>query len=289
MGKYHPLRKNAIPGMIPGNFFIRMWNISLFPLSKDKVFHHGFSGSIRRAGSRFPGKIWETGQRTPPQKNKFQERESEMDMKKIGLLCFGILFAVTAIGAESTRSLPPPDQKGGKPLMQVLTERKSARAYDENKKMDMQTLSNLLYAAYGVNRPDGRHTAPTARNLQDMYLYVALPDGTYLYEPATHSLKLVSEKDLRGEFGKQSGMFRSASAAIAYVSDTSKFSSDRDKIFYPANHAGYISQNVYLFCASEGLSTVVCAMVDRDALAKALGLPAQMQIQLCQPVGYPKK
>lgn len=204
----------------------------------------------------------------------------KMTCALLSLLCSISLFA-----AEKTIKLPEPDKTGGKPLMETLTERRSSRAFSD-KKLDRQTLSTLLYAAYGINRPDGRHTAPTARNVQDMYVYVGLEEGTYVYVPSTHSLELVSEKDLRSQFGRQAH-FAAAPVALTYVSDTSKYSTDEDKIFYPANHAGYISQNVYLFCASEGLSTVICAMVDKEELGKALGLSKDMKVLLSQPVGYP--
>lgn len=193
--------------------------------------------------------------------------------------------ALFAQSSEST-PLPTPDKTGGKPLMQCLAERKTARSFSD-KKLSGQQLSNLLFAAWGINRKDGRHTAPTARNLQDMSVYVAMDKGVYLFEPATHSLKILTDKDLRGILGKQEKMFRSAPVVLIYVSDTNHYSKPEDKILYPANHAGYISQNVYLFAASEGLNTVVCGAIDRDQIAKALNLKNGVKVMFTQPIGYP--
>ena len=200
-----------------------------------------------------------------------------------------LLFA-SAIAQDEVVKLPPPDKKGGKPLMQCLTERKSERSFSD-RQLEPQVLSNLFYAAYGINREDGGRTAPSARNAQDMLVYAAMPSGLYLYNPADNTLELKLNKDIREKCGMQSDMHKKAALVLIYVSDTSKLkTSDKDvKEFYSANHTGYISQNVYLFCASEGLNTVVCAMIDKDALSKLMGLPENCMIQLIQPLGYPVK
>ena len=190
--------------------------------------------------------------------------------------------------AEKTIKLPPPDKAGGKPLMQCLTERKSERKFD-SKPLPPQILSDLLYAADGISRPDGRKTVPTARNLQSQEVYAAMADGLYLYHPKTHSLDLVKAGDIREKCGMQA-IHKTAPIVLIYVGDVSKIGKNAaEKVFYAANHAGYASQNVYLYCASAGLSTVVCGLVDKPALEKAIGLPNTKRVQLTQPVAYPAK
>ncbi len=202
-------------------------------------------------------------------------------------LAFSILGAAAlscaAIEFIAGNGLPSPDKTGGKPLMQCLTERKSTREFDGTKRLDAQTLSNLLYAAWGVNRPDGKHTAPTAMNRQAVEVFVLLPDGVFHYSPATHGLERISDVDARAQAGPQP-MHADAAAVFVLVADTSK----QDNAGYNAFEAGCVSQNISLFCASEGLGTVVVAWFNRDALDKALKLPKTWNIQMVQPVGFPK-
>jgi len=186
--------------------------------------------------------------------------------------------------------LPAPQMDGGKPLMQVLKERASARAFSPEK-LPPQTLSNMLWAAFGVNRPaSGGRTAPSANNSQDMDVYVATADGLFLYDAKAHALKQILAEDIRALAGRQA-FVKDAPVNLIYVSDLSKMTraAPEDKEFYAAAHTGFISQNVYLFCASEGLATVVRAMIDRPALAKAMGLRPDQKITLAQTVGYPRR
>ena len=190
--------------------------------------------------------------------------------------------------AEKTIKLPPPDKAGGKPLMQCLTERKSERKFD-SKPLPPQILSDLLYAADGISRPDGRKTVPTARNLQSHEVYAAMADGLYLYHPKTHSLDLVKAGDIREKCGMQA-IHKTAPIVLIYVGDVSKIGKNAaEKVFYAANHAGYASQNVYLYCTSAGLATVVCGLVNKPELEKAMELPGTKRVQLTQPVAYPAK
>ena len=190
--------------------------------------------------------------------------------------------------AEKTIKLPPPDKAGGKPLMQCLTERKSERKFD-SKPLPPQILSDLLYAADGISRPDGRKTVPTARNLQSQEVYAAMADGLYLYHPKTHSLDLVKAGDIREKCGMQA-IHKTAPIVLIYVGDVSKSGKNAaEKVFYAANHAGYASQNVYLYCTSAGLATVVCGLVNKPELEKAMELPGTKRVQLTQPVAYPAK
>ncbi len=188
-----------------------------------------------------------------------------------------------------TIQLPAPQKTGGKPLMQALAERQSGREFGAQK-LAPQVLSNLLWAAWGINRPDGRRTAPSARNWQDIDVYVTLPEGLYLYDAKAHALALVVAEDLRGATGSQP-VPAQAPLNLVYVSDGAKIpaaTAEVDRAMYAGAHTGFISQNVYLFCASEGLTTVVRALVDRPALAKRMQLRPEQRITLVQTVGYKK-
>jgi len=187
-----------------------------------------------------------------------------------------------------TIQLSAPDLERGKLLMQALKERKSTRSFSP-KKLPLDVLSNLLWAASGVNRPEtGLLTAPTASNRQEIDVYVALEEGLYLYNPVPHTLSLVLEKDIRKSTGRQP-FTQKAPVNLIFVADYSKMGgSQESRDFYSATDTGYISQNVYLFCASEGLVTVVLGWVDRPSLKKIMNLNDDQVIILTQPVGYPK-
>jgi len=184
--------------------------------------------------------------------------------------------------------LPAPQKQGGKPLMAALSERMSGRSFT-GEKLPMQTLSNLLWAAFGINRPDGRRTAPSAKNWQETDVYVATPDGAYLYDAAKNTLNPVVTKDIRAMTGTQP-FVKDASVNLIYVSDYSKIGEgSTDKQILIGADVGVIAENVYLFCASEGLATVLRAGIDRDQLAKELKLGPDRKITFAQSVGYPKK
>jgi nitroreductase len=185
------------------------------------------------------------------------------------------------------RLLPKPRTEGGKPLMQTLMERKSSRAFATRKLPD-QVLSDLLWAAWGINRPDGRRTAPSAMNRQEIDLYLILPEAALLYDAQEHGLRQLVTEDLRSQAGSQP-FVQDAPLNLIYVADLAKSGgeSEQDKILYYGSAAGFISQNVYLYCASEGLATVVRAYVERDALAQSLSLRAEQRIVFAQSVGYP--
>ena len=208
-------------------------------------------------------------------------------MKKLILACICFLSLSGSVLAE-TILLPAPVKEGGMPLMQALNERHVSRQFNPEKKMDYQTLSNLLWAAFGENRPDGRRTAPTARNAQDTMIYVALPEGVYLYNAQKNALEEVSKEDIRAKTGKQSEMLADASVVLIYVSDYDKldFAEGEKKLFYSALHTGSIYQNVDLFAASEGLNTVMLGMVNYEELPTLLKLPENQKVLIVQPVGY---
>jgi SagB-type dehydrogenase family enzyme len=172
--------------------------------------------------------------------------------------------------------------------MGVLKERKSERAF-RTEKLSSQVLSNLLWAAFGINRPDGRRTAPSALNRQEIAVYVTLPEGVYLYDAKAHRLEKIISGDLRAATGTQP-FVAEAFLNLVYVADYAMMpdTSDADKILYSGADTGFIGQNVYLYCASEGLATVIRAGIDRDALGKALKLRPTQKITLAQSVGYSK-
>lgn len=186
------------------------------------------------------------------------------------------------------RNLPPADLSGGLPLMQALQRRASNRRLAATPLPD-PVLSNLLWAARGINRPEsGRLTAPSASNWQEIDLYVARPEGTYLYEPQKHRLMGAAAGDLRPECGVQSFVAQ-APVVLVYVANLAamKGADEDGRRFYPPCDTGYISAHVYLFCASEGLSTVALISVDKPVLHRRLGLRPDQVVTLTQPVGYP--
>jgi nitroreductase len=190
--------------------------------------------------------------------------------------------------ARPVIKLPSPDKRGGVPLMLALAKRRSTREF-ARKALPQSVLSNLLWAAYGVNRRDGGRTAPSAINAQEIDVYVALPGGAYLYDARAHALKLVAGSDLRRITGYQD-FVDDAPLDLVYVVDHSRMKmipvASRES--YAAAAAGAITQNVYLFAASAGLVTVIRAWIDRSAIADALGLTHDQYVLLSQTVGYPK-
>jgi SagB-type dehydrogenase family enzyme len=209
--------------------------------------------------------------------------------KWLGLLMMS--FTLSGFAQESaTIKLPPPQMEGGMPLMQALKTRHSTREFSRNA-LPPQVLSNLLWAANGVNRPDsGKRTAPSARDWREIDVYVAMSDGTYRYDPNTHTLHRVAVGDMRALTGVQD-FVGTAPVNLVYVADLDRMSggATEQKAVYSAADTGFIAQNVYLFCASAGLATVVRGSVDHETLAAALGLGKHQQIILAQSVGYPVK
>jgi nitroreductase len=201
------------------------------------------------------------------------------------------LFAAPPIwsAAQDEFALPAPQTTGGKPLMQALQARRTVRDYRPDP-LPPQILSNLLWAAFGVNRPaQGGRTAPSAHDAQDIDIYVVTADSVSLYDARRNRLQRVLARDIRALTGRQS-FVRDAPLTLVYVADFEKFprDSEADRIFYSAADAGFISQNVYLYCASEGLATMVRAYIDKPALANAMHLSRHQHIILAQSVGYPK-
>jgi len=199
------------------------------------------------------------------------------------------IYSVTVCAEEiKPIKLLPPQTEGGKPLMQALKDRKSMRAFSP-KELPSQMLSNLLWAASGINRPEtGGRTAPTARNMQEIDIYVVKAEGIYLFDTKANELIPVLAGDMRSLTGKQD-FVKSAPINLVYVSDLSKMAGmpAQDADLYAAMDTGFISENVYLYCASSDLATVVRGWVDKTELAKKMKLRPDQRVVLAQTVGYP--
>jgi SagB-type dehydrogenase family enzyme len=206
------------------------------------------------------------------------------------LLVLGLSPILAAAQELRPLELPKPQTDGGRPLMQVLRDRHSTREFKPDK-LPLQVLSNLLWAAFGINRPEtGKRTAPSAMNWQEVDIYVALPEGLYVYDAKAHRLNSILADDVRAATGGQD-FVKGAPLNLVYVADLArtKDAGAEEKNFYTTIDVGFISQNVYLFCASEGLATVVRGTVDRPVLAKLMKLRPEQKIIVAQTVGYPKK
>jgi len=214
----------------------------------------------------------------------------ERVIRHFGLVVLTLIACLTlALGQESSPvPLPPPQTSGGRPLMQVLKDRHSTRDFS-SQKLSPQVLSNLLWAAFGINRPDGKRTAPSAMNWQEIDIYVATQDGLYVYDAKANALNPVLSQDVRAATGQQS-FVKEAPLNLVYVADLGKTgrAGGGDQTLFIGADTGFIAQNVYLFCASEGLAAVVRGSVDREVLAKVAKLRPNQKIILAQTVGYPK-
>ncbi len=190
-------------------------------------------------------------------------------MKYIGLLI--LLFCAAGMQAASlpVLELLPPDKTRGTAVMQALADRKSTREFAPEK-LSLRDLSDLLWAANGVNRPDGKRTAPSALNRQDIEVYAAFEEGVYRYNASAHMLLPVAAQDVRP--------VKEAPVVLLLVA--------KEDTAYAPIDAGIVSQNIYLFCAGVGLATVTRGSMDAEALAKALKLGKGQKVILNQPVGY---
>jgi SagB-type dehydrogenase family enzyme len=202
-----------------------------------------------------------------------------------------LLAAITGpAGAQTLHdiTLPAPRTEGGRPLLDALRARRSTREFSP-RKLPLQVLSDLLWAAAGINRPEaGKRTAPSARNWQEVQVYVVLEEGAFRYDAAANRLDSVAAGDLRARTGVQD-FVGTAAVDLVYVADFARLAeaAPEDRIRYASADAAFMGQNVYLFCASEGLATVFRGSVNRTALAGALGLPPEEQVLFAQTVGYP--
>ena len=225
-----------------------------------------------------------------------EKKVSRRDFMKASIAASAILAAggmISPRGAYArelrpvTLSKPESAQAGA--LLKILEKRSSSREFAPDP-LPLPVLSNLLWAASGINRPDGRRTAPSASNKQEIDIYVAAPDGLFLFDAKAAALTPVSGDDVRALTGMQA-YAATAAVNLVYVADMAKVggTTKEEKILLSGADTGFISENVYLYCAAEGLATVVRAMIDRPALSKAMKLRPDQTITLAQCVGYPKK
>lgn len=187
---------------------------------------------------------------------------------------------------EPVMELPTPKKEGGMPLMDALRLRSTQRKFIDRPIPD-EILSGLLWAAYGVNRPEtGKRTAPSARNNQEIDLYVFTTKGIFLYDAVKNTLKLVSEGDFRKEISTQPH-FADAPVSVVLVAEYERMKNYDQQAaeFYAAMDAGYISQNIYLYCTSMRMNTVACGGIKRDVLQKLLQIE-KGKVLLAHPVGF---
>ena len=210
-----------------------------------------------------------------------------------GLLTTAVLAAVPAVvlpavAAAQALALPPPRAEGGQPLIAALKLRRSTREYAD-RPLPPQVLSDLLWAAFGANRPSGDRTAPYWRHVMVMDIYVSMADGVWLYDPKAHALLPHLKDDIRAQTGVQD-FVGTAPLNLVYVAHGERMTgvSAEERRLYASVDTGFIGQNVYLFCASEGLATVFRGSFDGAKLAQTLQLPEGQFVTFAQTVGYPR-
>lgn len=212
-------------------------------------------------------------------------------MKCYVITLVSLLF-VTMVHAQDLKviKLNAPDKARGSVIMKTLSDRHSDREFSE-KKLSLKDLSDLLWAANGINRPaDGKRTAPSALNKQDIDVYVVMEEGAYLYNAATHSLDPIVAGDYRPAVGGGQDFVNKVPVCLVLVSDLSRFGNVSDQVKQMAAvDAGVVCQNINLFCAGIGLATVPRASMDKDTLHKVLKLSTDQMLIMNNPVGYPKK
>ena len=208
-------------------------------------------------------------------------------MKRLFLTTCLIMATSLFVMAQNVVKLPEPDKNVSMTLYQALQQRKSVREYS-TKDIDDMKLSQLLWAAVGINRPDGHLTAPTAINAQDITVYVCRKDGAYLYVAKDNALQKVSDKDLRKAVASSQTFATDAPVSLVIVTDNAKFrgGSTNGPTISGAIDAGYVSQNIDLACEALGLATVPRATMEKETLKKELKLSDSQNPILNHPVGY---
>lgn len=211
-------------------------------------------------------------------------------MRKV-LSIFAASLVVITMNAQELKDVKSntPDKNRSVTLMKALSDRHSEREY-ASKELSLQDLSDLVWAANGINRPDGKRTAPSALNKQDIDIYVVMKKGAYLYKPQSHTLQPVAKGDHRAAVAGGQDFVKSAPVCLVLVSDLSRFgSSDQHVQLMAAVDAGTVCQNINLFCAAAGLATVPRATMDKTALKSILKLTDTQLPLMNNPVGYPRK
>ena len=208
-------------------------------------------------------------------------------MRKVQLLLVCLAFSVVAFAADKVIKLPKPNLNRSGSVMKALSERHSTREY-ASKALNISDLSDLLWAANGVNRPaKGMRTAPSALNKQDIDVYAILPEGCYLYNAKDHQLELITEGDYRDAVASGQAFVKTAPVSLVLVSDISRFGNVNDSRnqLMGAMDAGIVSQNISIFCSSANLATVPRATMDAKKLSTVLKLKDTQIPMMNHPVG----
>ena len=209
-------------------------------------------------------------------------------MKKIIATLAAVSLAASSF-AQEVVTLPQPDRNVEMTLFQALGQRASVRDFSETQISD-ETLSQLLWAALGVNREDGRLTVPSALNTQEEVIYVCRADGAWIFNAQKNTLTKISDKDLRKDLAGRQESVAVAPLFLVIVCDLNKYKfKDSRTAIFGAIDAGYVSQNICLACEALGLATVPRGSMDHEAVKKALGLKDGQELLLNHPVGYEKK
>lgn len=188
-----------------------------------------------------------------------------------------------------TIKLDAPNKMRGSATMKALADRHSDREFS-NKGLSLQDLSDLLWAANGINRTDGKRTAPTAMNRQEVDVYVICQDGAYVYDAQAHALTPVAKGDFRGAIAGSQDFVKTAPVCLLMVADLKKLgdpSSEQTKLM-GAVDVGIVSQNINIFCSAVGLSTVPRATMDSATLKEVLKLSDAQLPLINNPVGHSK-
>jgi len=208
-------------------------------------------------------------------------------MNKLFLICTLILIFSNLIAQDTIITLPKPKLDETKSLVFALENRKSTREFLDST-ISPQIISNLLWAANGINRQeDTMRTAPSVMNWQEVELVIVKSDGAYIYQPETNSLKLLNKNDVRADMGLHK-FFSNASIVLIYVGNYEKMGSmdEEYKEYFSNIDAAFVSQNAYLYCASENLATVIIGTIDKVKIQEKLKLPDTYKVIMSQPIGY---
>lgn len=201
-----------------------------------------------------------------------------------------MFFLVATMNAQDLKQikLPTPDKTKGASIMKAFNDRQSDRTFAPDK-LSQQDISNLLWAANGINRPDGKRTAPSCRNFQEVGVYVILPEAAYLYDAKEHALTLLTEGDYRTAVAGGQDFVKLAPLCIVLSADLTRFGgtiTESTKLMASVD-VGIVCQNINLACAGLGLATVPRATMDQVALKKVLKLKDTDLLLMNNPVGYP--
>jgi SagB-type dehydrogenase family enzyme len=213
-------------------------------------------------------------------------------MKTIISVIATVLLLSATLNAQNLKpiKLNAPNKDRGSSIMKALGNRHSEREFSKEK-LSLQDLSDLLWAANGINRDDGRRTAATARNDQDIDVYAIMEEGSYIYDAKAHELKPIAEGDHRPLIADAQASVKDAPVSLLIVSDLSRFANAgiEQQKQWGALDAGIVSQNIMLFASGCGFVTVPRAFMNKEELKKVLKLSETQIPMLNNPVGYPKK